>query len=180
MLPQLVRKLLQVASRKTAVLVRPRFRPWLEVLEDRVVPVTPSYAGGAFQITKTLPAPVRTWTDPSQLNTNLVPQDDRLEATVNLTETFSRQETTDLGVARATLRVSQVAWLMEDDLTWNDTIGTTTANFTVGPFPQGPPASVDTVLAPPSFVTSLRPNIGFWEGTTAEFVSKWSISQITS
>ncbi len=88
-----------------------------------------------------------------------------------------------MAVAGATLPITQVVWFMEDDNAFNDVIGTTTASFTAGPFPAPPPFSITRVLRPPSFVTTLGPNIGgIDEGDTAEFVSKarkWPLNPVT-
>ncbi len=175
-LSKFVRKMLGSGPRNMSCGPRFRFRPRVEFLEDRVVPAWEawlSFEQAAFEITRTMPDPAMTWVDPTQVYTNLVPKNDRLEATVKVTFTFTPWTKTALRAGD--VRMSVVAWFMEDDPVFNDVIGTTTASFTVFayPDPEPIPDAYTRVLAPPSFVTSLAPNIGgIQEGDTAEFVSK--------
>jgi hypothetical protein len=116
---------------------------------------------------------MRTWVEPSAVLTNTVPPNDRLEATLAVTFAFDPLELAALRVAGGAFTIPQLMWFEEHDTLDDDTIGTTTATFTVGPFPGGAaPASVTRVFAPPSFVTTLAPNIGSSEGTTAEFIAE--------
>src|SRR5262245_60274821 len=95
-----------------------RCRPYLANLEARLVPVSPSFAGGALEITRTAPGAAMTWVDPSRVTTNLVAPNDRLEATVDVTFGFSAAERTSI-TAPGGLNVTQRIWFMEDDIFFN-------------------------------------------------------------
>jgi hypothetical protein len=86
---------------------RMTFRPTIESLENRWAPAVVSFAANALQITS-MPAPANTWTSPSALNTNTVPMNNRLDATVEATFTFNAGEQAQL--SGAALNLSDTLW----------------------------------------------------------------------
>ncbi|MCI0637537.1 MAG: carboxypeptidase regulatory-like domain-containing protein [Gemmataceae bacterium] len=167
----LLERFFTLRRRPSAARPRPSYRPEFLALEDRLAPAGASFAAGAFEITRTLPLPpaMTTWVDPSAVTTNTVPQDDRLEATVDVTFTFTASELATW--ADGPLLVSHNLFFEEDDAPpgEDDLIGASNVTFTLPRNPL-PPASITRVFRPPSFVTTLRPNIeGGEPGDTAEF-----------
>lgn len=149
------------------------YRPCVEFLENRLAPADASFpTEGALEITRTLPAgnPM-TWADPSTSADNTVPQDDRLEATLKVIFTLGPKEQSY--VRDFPLHISQDMWFEEDDYSnfgfgADDLIGAQNVQFDVA---QGyNQATIEKIFAPPSFVTTLRPNVQSPEpGDNAEF-----------
>jgi hypothetical protein len=72
--------------------IRNTFIPSLVILEHRYAPASVAFAAGSLEITKTQPGAAMTWADPSAVVTNIVPPNDRLEATVSVPFSFDTAE----------------------------------------------------------------------------------------